>query len=308
METKVSYTLVGLFVLVLGATLAAGAIWLTADFTTYDYETYSVYSRESVSGLNRNSPVTYRGVTVGRIRDVRLYDDDPEQVHILVDIRPGTPLREDTLAQITSQGLTGISLMELTGGTVDAAPPPQPDGEPYPVIGTAPSLISRLDDALTQGLRTLESIEESIRAVLSEDNLTAFGNILGNVDELTTELTTTTRRLDGVLEGANKLLDDTGELGTRLPETLARVDDTLLSFQTLAQDLGVAGNEVAIASREGARSLDELGRATLPQLNELMREIEDLTSGMSRLANELAENPNLLIFGRPRREPGPGEE
>ena len=308
METRVSYTLVGLFVLILGAALVAGAIWLTADFTTHEYQTYSIYSEESVSGINRNAPVKYRGVDVGRIRDIRLYPDDPERVHILVNIRPGTPLREDTRARLTTQGLTGIGHVELSGGSPEAGPPARPEGEPYPVIGTAPSLMSRLDDALVQGLDTLGSIEARIDALLSDGNLEAISSILANTDELSAGLIDSTRRLDEVLAGANEVLDGSGQLGTRLPRTLDRVDETLVSFQALARDLSAAGEEVGEASREGARSLDTLTRTTMPQLTALIDQIEELAGGMTRLTTELADNPNLLIFGRPQRVPGPGEE
>ncbi len=307
METRVSYTLVGLFVLLLGAALVAGVIWLAADYTTYDHQTYSIYSHESVSGINRNAPVKYQGVDVGTVRDIRLDPDAPERVHILVDIRVGTPLREDTRARLTTQGLTGIGHVELSGGTAAAGPPSQPEGEPYPVITTSPSLMSRLDDALVQGVDTLGSIEARLDALLSEGNIDAISDILGNVDMLTAELLGSAEKLDRVLSGASNALDEGSALGQRLPGTLDRLDETLLSFQGMADNLGTAGEDMATATREGLGNLDELTRSTLPQLTELMREVEELAAGMGRLANELAENPNLLIFGRPERVPGPGE-
>ncbi|MDP2786291.1 MAG: MCE family protein, partial [Sulfurimicrobium sp.] len=62
METKVNYTIVGLFVILLFAALVAGILWLSGGAQyRKTYDTYLAYMNESVSGLNLNAPVKYRG-------------------------------------------------------------------------------------------------------------------------------------------------------------------------------------------------------------------------------------------------------
>ena len=53
--------------------MIAGVLWL-ASGTYYRkaYDTYETYMTESVSGLNLNAPVRYRGVEVGRVRQIML--------------------------------------------------------------------------------------------------------------------------------------------------------------------------------------------------------------------------------------------
>ena len=62
MKARANYVLVGLFVLLLGVALIAAILWLTTGGPPKDYDFYIVYSTESVSGLNIDAPVKYKGV------------------------------------------------------------------------------------------------------------------------------------------------------------------------------------------------------------------------------------------------------
>ena len=103
MESKVNYTLVGLFVLVLGSALIGALVWLTAGRTAKVYDTYAAYMTESVSGLNLKAKVKYRGVDVGEVREIALDHDNPERVRLLLDIQRGTPVKVDTVAILATQ-------------------------------------------------------------------------------------------------------------------------------------------------------------------------------------------------------------
>ena len=122
-ETKVNYALVGAFVLALGAALVAGALWLAAGGAWQKkYDTYLAVEDESVAGLNLDAPVKYNGVDVGKVQAIHLDRINPQRVNLLFSIERGTPIKEDTIAVLKTQGLTGIAYVELNGGTVGIAP------------------------------------------------------------------------------------------------------------------------------------------------------------------------------------------
>ena len=90
METKVSYTIVGAFVVVLSAAIVAGVLWISSGRAAgKNYDTYLAYFTESVSGLNRQAPVKYRGVDVGSVREIGLDPDDPQRVQLVLAIERG---------------------------------------------------------------------------------------------------------------------------------------------------------------------------------------------------------------------------
>src|SRR4029079_3824736 len=105
------------FVLVLGAALIAGVLWLASGGAWQQkYDLYLAVSDESVAGLSLSAPVKYNGVDVGKVREIRLAQDNPERVILLFAIERGTPIKEDTEAVLKIQGLTGIAYVELSGG------------------------------------------------------------------------------------------------------------------------------------------------------------------------------------------------
>ena len=123
MEPRVNYFLAGIFVLVLGAAMVAGLLWLSVGTSTRDYDKYYVYMTESVAGLNTDAPVKFQGVDVGRVIDIRLDPKNPERVRLVLAIEKGTPIKEDTIAVLGFQGLTGIAHLNLTGHISGESPP-----------------------------------------------------------------------------------------------------------------------------------------------------------------------------------------
>ena len=110
MESKVNLPLVGAFVLALAAVLIAGVLWLaTGGVYQTHYDLYQAALEESVAGLNPNAPVKYNGVDVGKVRSITLDAGNPQRVKLLFAIESGTPIKQDTVATLKTQGLTGIA-------------------------------------------------------------------------------------------------------------------------------------------------------------------------------------------------------
>jgi len=185
METRVNYFLAGFFVLVLGAASVAGVLWLSVGTPTKDYNRYYVYMTESVAGLNLDAPVKFQGVDVGRVVDIRLDPKNPEQVRLLLAIEKGTPIKENTIAVLGFQGLTGIAHLNLTGQVSGESPPLRvTPGERYPVIQSGPSLRMRIDEGVTHLITSVTETADSLKAFLQGPNKEAISNSLANLDEI----------------------------------------------------------------------------------------------------------------------------
>jgi phospholipid/cholesterol/gamma-HCH transport system substrate-binding protein len=165
MEEKVNFTVVGVFVLVLGAALIGGVLWLSSgkSYRT-SYDIYQTFMKESVAGLNLNATVRYRGVEVGRVKNIALAPGNVERVQLTLAIESGTPIKVDTVAILSTQGLTGIAFVDLRGGSRDSPALVAEHDAPYPVIHSGPSLMVRLDASLIDASLMLKNA-----ARLSED-------------------------------------------------------------------------------------------------------------------------------------------
>lgn len=188
METNVRYTIAGIFVLVLFAFTILGVIWLSAGFSVETYNIYKVYMKESVSGLSVDGAVEFNGVNVGTVKSIKISQQDPELVELLLRIRSTTPISEGTTATMNLRGLTGVTFIALRDKSENRTPLKVLPGETYPVIQTGTSFLTRLDEALTQLNKSFKEVSISIQTLLDENNLQSIKVILNNLIKVTDRL------------------------------------------------------------------------------------------------------------------------
>jgi phospholipid/cholesterol/gamma-HCH transport system substrate-binding protein len=290
MEEKVNFAVVGVFVLVLSAGLIGGVLWLSSgkSYRT-SYDIYQTYIRDSVAGLNLNAPVRYRGVEVGRVRKIALAPNNVEQVQLTLAIEHGTPVKVDTLAVLQTQGLTGFAFVELTGGSRDAPPLKVQNDDEYPVIKSGPSLMTRLDSAITSLLTNLNRSSENFNALMDEDNRRSVKHALAD--------------LESSLGDAARTMENTARLSGELPQLVQRMQRSAETFDRMTNEFARAAAS-ASGTLEGTR---QFSSETLPEVHRLVMEMRDLTGSLRRLSGELEQNPSVLLYGKPAAKRGPGE-
>lgn len=304
MEEQVNYTLIGLFVLVLSTALIGGVLWLASgkSYRTV-YDGYQVYMQESVAGLNLNAPVRYRGVEVGRVQAITLAPDNVEQVQLTLGIVHGTPIKTDTVAILQSHGLTGLTFVELSGGSREADNLKAADARHLPVIKTGPSLMMRLDSSLTTLLANLNRSSERINALLDDENRLAIKHTLSDLALLSHTLARRQPEIDAGIGHASRTLDGVARLSAELPALIEHLNRSADSLEHMGQEVGLA----AASTRTAMDDTRQLSNDTLPQVQQLLQELRELTSSMQRLSDELEQNPSMLLHGKGANQPGPGE-
>ena len=303
-----NYPLVGLFVLVLGAALIAGVLWLASGGAFQKkYDLYLAIEDESVAGLNLNAPVKYNGVDVGKVREIRLDPGNPERVNLLFAIERGTPIREDTVAVLKTQGLTGIAYVELSGGARDAPPLVATAGNQYPIIRTKPSLSARLENVLTSVLAKLDSTSNNINSILSDENRAAFKSALADIATVAHTIAARKDALDAGIANAARTFENASRATARAGPVIDRVGRGAEAVEKM-------GNEVARASASAGKTVDSVGAdvkrftaETLPELERLLGELSVLTTSLRRLSEQTERDPRGLLFGRKSVPEGPGE-
>ena len=303
-----NYAVVGAFVLVLGAMLIAGVLWLASGGALQKkYDLYLAIEDESVAGLNLNAPVKYNGVDVGKVRDIHLDPENPERVRLIFAIERGTPIKVDTVAVLKTQGLTGIAYVELNGGARDAAPLRATTPGEYPVIRTKPSLSARLENVLTTVLAKLDSTSNNLNAILSDENRLAFKSALADIAAVSHTLAERKDTLDAGIVSAARTFDNGARVSAQLGPVIERISRS-------AEAVRKMGDETALASSNAGKTLDSVGAdvkrftaETLPELQRLLGELNVLSTSLRRLSEQTERNPAGLLFGRSPVPEGPGE-
>ncbi|MDH5430199.1 MAG: MCE family protein, partial [Nitrospirota bacterium] len=250
MEPKVNYLLAGSFVLVLSIVTLGLVVWLGKSDYRGVYDRYYSYMRQSVSGLSVNSSVKYRGVDVGRVKDIALNPENTEEVRLTLDILQGTPIKTDTVATLETQGLTGLATLNLEGGSREAPALVVEPGQEIPVIPSRTSLFFRLDmalsrllseDSLSKLFKNLNDFSENAMAMMSEENRV-------HIERTLTDLSTISRILAGqgdsinhAIETASESMDNlailTATINEEIPPLLNRIQTSAMAVNQVTEDL-----------------------------------------------------------------------
>ena len=303
-----NYALVGAFVLVLGAALIAGALWLMSGGsfqTKYDY--YLAMEDESVAGLNLNAPVKYNGVDVGKVHGIKLDPENPERVQLTFAIVRGTPIKVDTVAVLKTQGLTGIAYVELSGGARDSPLLTATVEGQYPVIRTKPSLSARLENVLTTVLEKLDKTSSNIDALLSDENREAFKSALADIAIVARTIAAKKNTIDAGINSAARTFDNSARLTAQLGPVVDRIGRGADAVEKLGNDAAVASTNASNAVTAVGTDVQKFTTSTLTEVQRVLAEISVLTASLRRLSEQTQRDPGSLLRGRSPPLEGPGE-
>lgn len=307
MKGKSNYVLIGLFVVGLAVALVGVILWLGAGGPGRDYDEYVVYMQESVSGLSRDNVVKYHGVDVGRVHEIALAEGRSEQVRLLLQIDRGTPVRENTVATLETQGLTGLAFINLQGGLVDSPLLEAAPGERYPVIRSQPSTWGRLDDAVEELVANMNDATRRVAVLLSEDNQRNLGRTLASLEQLSTALAGRAEVLNRSLDDLAATLQQAREGSAGLPGLLARLAQAAAALERMAEQVGAGGEAVRVAVQARNRDLQRFTGESLPEAAAMISDLRRAAQNLRSFSEQLERDPAILLRGRAARPPGPGE-
>lgn len=319
---------VGLFV-VAGFTLVILAvIWLGMSNYLEKGKFYVAYFDESVQGLDRDSPVKYRGVSIGKVYSIGVAPD-ANLIEVVLKIETGLKLDRTIVAQLKSVGITGIMFVELERkrpGDFLVSPGPEIETG-YPVIDTRPSEIKKIMEAVDDIILEFKNIDvsgvlESLQSMLARLEQTMaeaeLKNLSTEMQEAIRDIKASmdpeswTSTLDSV-EAAANTIDALSAAGR---DTLAKAGATLESYDLLAsenkddihallQDMRtsldtfntLAGSSNVLV-RQSNRDIIEL----MVEIRKSLRVYEKAGKNLNRFLEQIADHPSQLFLGDPPLE------
>lgn len=308
MEDKVNYTLVGSFVLVLGAALVAGVLWLAVGLGGQTkVNPYRSIITESVSGLNIDAPVKYLGVDVGKVSRIAIDPQNSRQVLLQFLIERGTPVKQDSEAVLKIQGLTGIAYVELSGGSEGSPPLVATASDPVPLIRSKASLSARIENVLGKVLGGLDTMSGNLNAMFDADNRAALKQTLADAAVVAHALAAQKEAIGSGLADGARAARLAAEAGKQLAPALTRITAAADEVEQMAQAAGAASVQAGVVVNAAAGGVQQLRNDTLPELARLITEMQQLAASLRQLSEQTERSPSSLLVGGPTRPLGPGE-
>jgi phospholipid/cholesterol/gamma-HCH transport system substrate-binding protein len=307
METKPNYVLVGAFVIVLSAAIVIIVLWLFGYRANESYKTYLILTKYSVNGLSQNSLVKYKGVNVGSVEKIDIDPDNPEIVRIFIKVKSSIPIKTDTVATVSAQGLTGLASIDLTGGTKNAPLLETVDHHEYPIIKSRMSELQKISQALPSVLESANTLIKNMSEVFNENNRQQISSILSNTDKSSKELSVDLNNLNATLNRANEAIESIKQAGQSAQVAFLSTNKLIESLQKNSKNLAQISISLNQLINENKNQVNYFTHESLYNLNKLIEEVNKTTKATNSIINELQSNPSYILYGRPKT-PAPTEK
>jgi len=326
MESKLNYTLVGIFVALLLAGLIAFVYWLEKHEGSQQYDYYYVHMTESVSGLSTDASVKYLGVDVGSVIDIDINPINSEQVQLLLEIRQGIPVKLDTKATLRFYGVTGLAFIELMGGGNNSPLLKQDHMDEIPVIGASASTFSNIESTLNSLAGNSADVLAKIDRLLSSDNLNNVNEILLETISLLKELREQQPQIARLIDtglSAGESIEEAFEQVTIAADSVATMTKKLeKNGQVMEVQFGQTLDEINAASKSVEKMADsfkdnyaDIGHEvsseveqSLIMFRQLLYQMDGLAIELQGVTRSIEDSPSDLLFKRSQAKLGPGEE
>lgn len=304
MEPRAHHVLIGLFTLVVCAAAVLFALWLAKSKNESDVRHYVVVFNEAVRGLSKGSAVQYNGIRIGEVTSLRLDPADLSAVRARIRIDGAIPITQDTRASLVLTGITGVSVIGLSGGTPGSPLLTAPAGSD-PIIVASKSPLSQLLAGGDDLMINISELVSNAKNILSPENAQNLGKTLEHLEQvmrtlsdqrndiqsLTASLTQASESATQAFGRAAVLMDNSNALVTKqgiatlehAQRAMASLDETSAALARLIED-----NQAAVG--QGADGLRQLGPA-LQALRETLGTIQTVT-------RKLDDNPANYLLGR----------
>ena len=307
MDVRFSYTLVGIFMVILIILFFLVFLWLATPKEA-NTELYKIIFNESVSGLELNSTVKFNGVQVGYVQKIYLDNKDLSKVNVIVAISKKIEIGPRTIATLNTQGLTGITHISLSLNMITSTLALVKDKDGLFIIPSSPSLFFRIDKAVQVALEELKSISKSFDNIFSKNNIKEFDQILKNIETITETFAGKSADIGSIINNSNNFISKLDEASKQLPEVLQHLQNASKQISNLFYKLDQkTARELDSALSTIDKTVNNWNVQLLPKLNQSFNNLHKILLNMQTVSGELVENPSILIRGKIPEPLGPGE-
>ena len=290
METRASHVLIGAFSFVALVLAFLFVLWLGKVSLDREWDDYDIVFKEAVIGLSVGGAVQYNGIQVGDVRKLKLDPSNPSEVIALVRVAGDTPIKTDTHAKLTFTGLTGVAVIQLTGGSPASPPLVAADGQTRPTIVADESALQKFMSSSEGIVTNANDLLLRLSLLLNQENVDKVAAALDHIEKVSGSVASKRDDLGEAIANIN-------EASRTLTTTLAQTKEALVSVRAAldsAKRFADGAYTVVEQNREAVASFSNEGLVQVgPTLAELRATLRDL----QRITNRLAEDPGGFLLG-----------
>jgi len=284
------------------AVAVTAVIWLGMSDYFEKGRMYVSYFDESVQGLDKDSPVKYRGVAIGRVKSVGLAPD-ATLIEVVMTIERDVKLETDMFAQLKSVGITGIMFIEI-----DRKKEGDPDfrqaisfRSKYPVIATKPSGVKMFMDGMDEVLKLIAELDTKGISGKIKAGADRISQIIADaqIKEIAADIRSVLAKTDPILnpEKWERIISSAEKTAVSLNSLAENADRTVSdvrkSMNTVAanadktlSDIHKNMNILSASTDKTVRTVDRMLSGKENDLNEVISDLKLSVKNMNILLEE----------------------
>ncbi|MCK9812975.1 ABC transporter permease [Pseudomonas chlororaphis] len=308
METRAHHVLIGLFTVIVVAGALLFGLWLAKSSVDSAFQDYEVVFNEAVSGLSKGSSVQYSGIKVGDVVSLRLDPKDPRRVLARIRLGGDTPIKEDTQAKLALNGITGTSIIQLSGGTPQS-PALKGKGGHLPTIVASPSPIARLLNNSNDLMTSVNLLLHNANRLFSPENIDRVSTTLANLEQTTG---TIADQRDDIRLALQQLVVISKQAGKTLEQTSALMRNANGLLNDQGKQMFTSAEHAMHSLERSTATIDQLLSSNKESLNTgiqglnglapAVRELRDTLSSLRAITRRLEANPGGYLLGNEKNK------
>jgi phospholipid/cholesterol/gamma-HCH transport system substrate-binding protein len=281
---------------------------------------YIGFRDTSVTGLVEGGTVKYHGLTVGFVSHISIDPNDIRRVIVEISLDHGTPIKEDTQAEMALLGITGLKLIELAGGSNEAKPL-----KTGSIIEAGVSITDRLTDSAEAIALKAQRVMDNLSLLTDTENRRRIVDLLENTNNTLTELHSALTRnrslIDTTIANAESISADAKDISRMTRHTMSKVesvaesDSLRLIMRNLVEitdsikkaDLVQLIQELNTTLERSNRMIRDLETSFTRSRSDILSTIESLketSDYLNQFTRMLSEDPSVLVRGsKPKDAP-----
>ncbi len=256
---------------------------------------YQIHFTGSVTGLRVGESVRFHGIPIGSVKKISPSSEDPEIIQVKVTIDKPSLIREDSIATIEAQGLTGFTYVQIEGGSKSSPmlhikPPAK-----YPLIPSKPSRIEEFFRAAPKIISNISALSERVNRIFNDQAISSLSKTFENLSSITNDLgqgpesfkiflrdaRQTLQQFGGTLE---KISKEITPMSKDFSKTFKSLQETSTSIQKTAEHL----ESILKENRSGIQEFTDNG---LNEFTTLVTDTKTLVSRMNHILRDMERGP-----------------
>ncbi len=295
MSKQANKTMIGAFVVSAVILAVAGVVIFGSGKIFKRTVKYVLYFDGSINGLNKGSPVVWRGVKIGTVIDITLEADTRDlsiRIPVIIEVEPdkiktvkGKRDTEDKAIQrMIKSGLKAqLQMQSFVTGMLMIDLDFRPDS-PVKLVDT---------DNIYQEIPTVPSTMESLTKQLSKfpfkDMLKKLQSTITGIEKIATS----PEILEGI-HSMNQTIKDAQKVIKRVDSKVDGLADSIRDAATATTEAVKQAQSTLVTAENALGKNSEI----VKQVNETLRELSDAANSIDNLADYLERHPESLLKGK----------